>query len=105
MTLSILDLLLPQKDGMTVLRELRQEGNRAPVLILTARDAVADKVEGLNAGADDYLTKPFSFSELLARVRALLRRGKGELQVKMQVGDLVMDLTAHRVSRSGKPIQ
>ncbi len=101
----ILDLLLPQKDGMTVLRELRQEGNRAPVLILTARDAVADKVEGLNAGADDYLTKPFSFSELLARVRALLRRGKVEPQGELRVGDLIMDLVAHRVSRARKPLQ
>jgi heavy metal response regulator len=100
----ILDLLLPEKDGMTVLRELRQEGNRTPVLILTARDAVADKVAGLNAGADDYLTKPFSFTEVLARVRALLRRGKVEPQVELHVGDLVMDLVAHRASRAGKPL-
>ncbi len=71
----VLDLLLPKKDGMTVLRELREKGDPVPVLILTARDTVADKVTGLDAGADDYLTKPFSFLELLARVRALLRRG------------------------------
>lgn len=101
----VLDLLLPKKDGMMVLRELREKGSQVPVLILTARDAVADKVEGLNAGADDYLTKPFSFLELLARVRALLRRGKVEPQTKLQVGDLIMDLAAHRVSRAGKPLQ
>jgi len=75
------------------------------VLILTARDTVADKVTGLDAGADDYLTKPFSFLELLARVRALLRRGTVEPQVKLQMGDLVIDLTAHRASRAGKSLQ
>ena len=101
----VLDLLLPKKDGLTVLRELRTEGNQTPVLILTARDALTDKVAGFDAGADDYLTKPFSFIELLLRVRALLRRGKVEPQVKLQVGDLLMDLTAHRVSRAGKIVQ
>lgn len=101
----VLDLLLPKKDGMTVLRELRKKGSRVPVLILTARDAVSDKVAGLDAGADDYLTKPFAFLELLARMRALLRRGTVEPQVQLQVGDLVMDLAAHRVSRSGKTVQ
>ena len=101
----VLDLLLPKKDGMAVLRELREKGDPVPVLILTALDAVADKVAGLDAGADDYLTKPFSFLELLARVRALLRRGTVEPQVKLQVGDLVIDLTAHRASRAGKSLQ
>ncbi len=101
----VLDLLLPKKDGMTVLRELREKGDPVPVLILTALDAVADKVAGLDAGADDYLTKPFSFLELLARVRALLRRGTVEPQVKLQMGDLVIDLTAHRASRAGKSLQ
>ena len=101
----ILDLLLPKKEGMTVLQELRQKGSQVPVLILTARDAVTDKVAGFDAGADDYLTKPFSFLELLARVRALLRRGKVEPQAKLQMGDLVMDLTAHRASRAGKVLQ
>jgi len=101
----VLDLLLPKKDGMTVLRELREKGDPVPVLILTARDTVADKVTGLDAGADDYLTKPFSFLELLARVRALLRRGTVEPQVKLQMGDLVIDLTAHRASRAGKSLQ
>jgi len=101
----VLDLLLPKKDGMAVLRELREKGDPVPVLILTARDTVADKVAGLDAGADDYLTKPFSFLELLARVRALLRRGTVEPQVKLQVGDLVIDLTAHRASRAGKSLQ
>ena len=101
----VLDLLLPKKDGMAVLRELREKGDPVPVLILTALDAVADKVAGLDAGADDYLTKPFSFLELLARVRALLRRGTVEPQVKLQMGDLVIDLTAHRASRAGKSLQ
>ena len=101
----VLDLLLPKKDGMAVLRELREKGDPVPVLILTALDAVADKVAGLDAGADDYLTKPFSFLELLARVRALLRRGTVEPQVKLQVGDVVIDLTAHRASRAGKSLQ
>jgi DNA-binding response OmpR family regulator len=101
----VLDLLLPKKDGLTVLRELRERGDQVPVLILTARDALTDKVAGFDAGADDYLTKPFSFLELLLRVRALLRRGKVELQVKLQVGDLLMDLTAHHVSRAGKILQ
>ena len=101
----VLDLLLPKKDGMAVLRELREKGDPVPVLILTARDTVADKVTGLDAGADDYLTKPFSFLELLARVRALLRRGTVEPQVKLQMGDLVIDLTAHRASRAGKSLQ
>jgi len=101
----VLDLLLPRKDGLTVLRELREGGSQTSVLILTARDALADKIAGFDAGADDYLTKPFSFLELLMRVRALLRRGKVEPQVKLQVGDLSMDLTAHRASRAGKPLQ
>ncbi len=101
----VLDLLLPKKYGLTVLRELRERDDQVPVLILTARDALTDKVAGFDAGADDYLTKPFSFLELLLRVRALLRRGKVEPQVKLQVGDLVMDLTAHRASRAGKLLQ
>jgi two-component system, OmpR family, copper resistance phosphate regulon response regulator CusR len=101
----VLDLLLPKKDGLTILQELRAEGDQTPVLILTARDALSDKVAGFDAGADDYLTKPFSFLELLLRVRALLRRGKVEPQVKLQAGDLLMDLTARRVSRAGKTLQ
>jgi DNA-binding response OmpR family regulator len=101
----VLDLLLPKKDGLTVLQELRAGDNQTPVLILTARDALTDKVARFDAGADDYLTKPFSFLELLLRVRALLRRGKVEPQVKLQVRDLLMDLTARRVSRAGKTLQ
>jgi len=101
----VLDLLLPKKDGLTVLQELRAEGDETPVLILTARDALTDKVAGFDAGADDYLTKPFSFLELLLRVRALLRRGKVEPQVRLQVRDLLMDLTTRRVSRAGKALQ
>jgi two-component system, OmpR family, copper resistance phosphate regulon response regulator CusR len=101
----VLDLLLPKKDGLTVLHELRARGDRTPVLILTARDSLSDKVAGFDAGADDYLTKPFSFVELLVRARALLRRGKVEPQVKLQVADLMMDLTARRVNRGGKTLQ
>src|SRR5213594_1632125 len=103
--LIVLDVMLPRLDGVAVLRAARAARVTSPVLMLTARDTVADKVTGLDAGADDYLTKPFSFLELLARVRALLRRGTVEPQVKLQVGDLVIDLTAHRASRAGKSLQ
>jgi two-component system OmpR family response regulator len=87
----VLDVLLPGMDGFEVCRRLRDEGCWAPVLLLTARDAVEDRVRGLDAGADDYLTKPFSFSELTARIRALIRRGSGERPVTLQVGDLRLD--------------
>jgi len=87
----VLDVLLPGMDGFEVCRRLRDEGCWAPVLLLTARDAVEDRVRGLDAGADDYLTKPFSFSELTARIRALIRRGSGERPVILQVGDLRLD--------------
>lgn len=102
--LIILDLMLPVKDGMEVLRELRQQGNKIPVLILTARDSVDDKIEGLDTGADDYLTKPFAFGELSARIRALLRRGIEENNNVLQVGDLVIDTISHNVTRAGKSI-
>ncbi|MEI8337324.1 MAG: response regulator transcription factor [Actinomycetes bacterium] len=102
----ILDISMPRLDGLAVCRRLRQDGNDIPVLVLTARQQVADRVSGLDAGADDYLAKPFALEELLARVRALLRRRPadeipGEI---LRVGDLEMDLDAHRASRSGVPI-
>lgn len=103
--LVILDLMLPKKDGFQVLKEFRESGGDAPVLILTARDSVEDVVKGLDLGADDYLRKPFSFLELLARVRALLRRRKGEPQSVLRVGDLEVNLTDRRVFRGGKEIE
>jgi DNA-binding response OmpR family regulator len=102
--LLILDLLLPKRHGMSVLAELRQRHTDIPVLVLTAKDAVEDRVAGLNAGCDDYLTKPFQFAELLARVRALLRRGN-EKSVLLQVSDLVLDPITHRATRAGRLIE
>jgi two-component system, OmpR family, copper resistance phosphate regulon response regulator CusR len=100
--LLILDLMLPRHDGMEVLAALRKKNLSMPVLILTSRDTVRDRVRGLNAGADDYLVKPFAFSELLARIRALLRRGKRELGDRMRLADLEMDAAGRTVSRDGK---
>ena len=85
----ILDLMLPKMDGLEVLTRLRDKKVSTPILLLTAKDAVDDKVTGLNKGADDYLTKPFAFSELLARIRSLLRRGQVETQTELKVGDLM----------------
>lgn len=95
----ILDLMLPVKDGLAVVAEMRARGLETPVLMLTARDAVDDRVRGLDAGADDYLTKPFSLAELQARLRALLRRGKVGAQTELRAADLRMDLVAHRAFR------
>lgn len=103
--LIILDLMLPGLDGLSLCRKLRAEGNEARILVLTARDKVGDKVQGLNAGADDYLTKPFAFEELLARVRALLRKREAGPPTKLQVADLTMDLLAHKVLRAGREIE
>jgi DNA-binding response OmpR family regulator len=105
--LIILDLMLPSLDGMEVCRELRTEHVDTPVLILTARGAVEDRVAGLNAGADDYLIKPFAVDELLARVNALLRRrGRGiEATQSLSVGDLTLDLVRHEARRQGKTIE
>jgi heavy metal response regulator len=103
--LIILDLMLPGLDGLTLCRKLRAEGNEARILVLTARDKVGDKVQGLNAGADDYLTKPFAFEELLARARALLRKREAGAPTKLQVADLTMDLLAHKVLRAGREIE
>jgi DNA-binding response OmpR family regulator len=103
--LVILDWMLPGRDGIEILKTVRQKGIRTPVLILTAKDAVEDRVEGLDSGADDYLIKPFAFPELLARIRALLRRGREEKTLRLSVGDLEMDLVTRKVTRRGKEIQ
>jgi heavy metal response regulator len=100
----VLDLGLPRRDGLEVLRELRELGCRSPVLVLTARDAVEDRVRGLDGGADDYLVKPFAFAELLARLRALLRRGAPQSSV-LRVGDLVLDTAARTAKRAERPLE
>ena len=99
--LVVLDLMLPGRDGLDVLRTIRQRGLTVPVLVLTARDAVEDRVLGLDSGADDYLVKPFAFPELLARIRVLLRRGRGEARPRLALADLEMDLLARQVTRGG----
>jgi two-component system OmpR family response regulator len=101
----ILDVMLPDLGGFEVCRRLRDAGRWSPVLMLTARDAVPDRVSGLDAGADDYLTKPFSFVELLARLRALVRRGMPERPAALQVGDLTLDPATRRVNRGTAPIE
>jgi len=103
--LIILDLMLPKKNGLVVCRELRASGVATPVLMLTARDSVEDKVRGLDAGADDYLAKPFAFEELLARVRALLRRQSDNKSPVLSIADLELDPISRRVSRAGKAIR
>ena len=100
----VLDIGLPDLDGIQVLARLRASERWMPVLLLTARDAVDDRVLGLDSGADDYLTKPFAFSELLARIRALVRRGPRERSNVLQVGDLELDPAAHQVKRAGTPV-
>ena len=97
----VLDVMMPVRDGFTVCRELRRRGSTAPVLLLTARDTVDDKVEGLDAGADDYLAKPFEFEELLARLRALLRRGRDIRPAEIAVADLMVDTRGQTVRRGG----
>jgi two-component system, OmpR family, copper resistance phosphate regulon response regulator CusR len=103
--LLILDRMLPGRDGIDVLETLRRKGVLTPVLMLTARDTVDDRVTGLDAGADDYLVKPFAFPELLARVRALVRRGRGDDLLRLSVGDLVIDVPARTVARAGRPVE
>jgi two-component system copper resistance phosphate regulon response regulator CusR len=100
--LMILDVNLPGKDGWSILEEARREGVRAPVLFLSARDLVADRVKGLELGADDYLVKPFAFSELLARLNSLARRGQERRPDALKLGDLRVDLLAHSAHRAGK---
>ncbi len=103
--LIILDIILPVKDGITVCKELRSKKINVPVLILTSKDRVRDKVLGLNSGADDYLAKPFAFEELLARISALLRRNKTDKTGILKIADLEMDQLKHKVTRAGKEIQ
>ena len=103
--LIILDLMLPKINGLDILSRLRAKKIETPILLLTAKDSVEDKVEGLNQGADDYLTKPFAFSELLARIRVLLRRGKTETKTTLEIADLTLDLVSHKVSRGNEEIE
>lgn len=100
----LLDVMLPKKDGYTLLQELRGQGNDTPVLFLTARDSVADRVTGLDLGGDDYLVKPFAFEELLARVRAMTRKRVGQRTNRFSVGDLVLDTERRQVTRGGREI-
>ena len=100
----VLDVTLPRRSGLSVAQELRAKGSRVPILMLTARDAVRDRVAGLDAGADDYLTKPFELDELFARLRALMRRMPEMLPSEMRIGDLVIDTRSQTVSRGGRHI-
>ncbi len=102
--LLVLDIMLPKMDGLEVLSHIRKKNNSIPVILLTAKDMVEDKVKGLDMGADDYVTKPFAFDELLARIRALLRRGKAEESLRLVIDDLVLDPVTHKVTRQGKEI-
>jgi DNA-binding response OmpR family regulator len=103
--LVILDVTMPVLDGPGMLAKMRERGDKTPVLMLTGRIAVNDRVDGLNTGADDYLTKPFSLAEFLARVRTLLRRVNRPLQASLQAGDLVLDRTSHRVTADGQDVE
>ena len=100
----ILDVMLPSRDGVSVCATLREEGHWAPVLMLTARDGVEDRIRGLDAGADDYLVKPFAFGELLARLRAVTRRAPSERPAVLKVADVELDPAAHEVTRAGHPV-
>jgi two-component system copper resistance phosphate regulon response regulator CusR len=103
--LLILDIMLPGRDGWSVLSEVRRAGNQVPVILLTARDAVPDRVRGLELGADDYIVKPFAFSELLARVRTILRRGPARRPDTVRVADLELDLLSLRATRGGRRLE
>jgi len=102
--LVILDRMLPGRDGLEILSALRRKGLLTPVLVLTARDGIEDRVAGLDAGADDYLVKPFAFAELLARVRALVRRSRGDQLLRLNVGDLTLDVSTRSVTRAARRI-
>src|SRR3954454_8542800 len=101
----VLDVMLPVRDGLDVCRRLRERGCWAPVLMLTARGQIADRIGGLDAGADDYLVKPFDFGEFLARLRALIRRVPEPRPAELRVGDLVVDPSTHAVTRAGRPVE
>ncbi len=103
--LILLDLMLPGRDGLQILRTLRARGDKTPVLILTARDTLDDRVRGLDGGADDYLVKPFAFEEVLARIRALLRRGRVTEPLRLRVGDLELDIVTRKVTRGGRFVE
>jgi DNA-binding response OmpR family regulator len=101
----LLDLTLPGRDGIEILKAMRERGLKTPVLVLTARDTVQDRIIGLDSGADDYLIKPFAFAELLARIRALVRRGRVTETPRLAAGDLDVELITRKVTRSGQPIE
>jgi DNA-binding response OmpR family regulator len=103
--LIILDVMLPGRDGLQILASIRKNGIATPVLLLTARDTLEDRVAGLNTGADDYVVKPFAFAELLARTRALLRRGRPSNALRLSAGDLDMDLITRKVTRGGRTVE
>jgi heavy metal response regulator len=103
--LVVLDLMIPKIHGWEVLKRIRTKKNNVPILVLTARDSIEDKVKGLDSGCDDYLTKPFAFAELLARIRALLRREKAEKEPILRIADLTLSLVTHKVARQGKEIE
>src|SRR6266478_2043165 len=101
----VLDVMIPGRDGFSVCRELRAAGSVVPIIMLTARDTVQDRITGLDSGADDYLTKPFAVAELLARLRAVLRRGHVVRPATIQIADLLLDTRARQATRSGRPLQ
>jgi len=101
----VLDLMIPKIDGLGVLKKIRERKDNVPILVLTAKDSVEDTVKGLDAGCDDYLTKPFAFAELLARIRALLRRDKKEKESVLRIADLTLSIVTHKVMRQGKEIE
>ena len=103
--LIILDIMLPKKDGLRVCADIRRRGNTTPILLLTAKDSYEDRVQGLDSGADDYLVKPFHMGELMARVRALLRRDSPAKSTRLNVADLVLDTSSHRVMRGDAPVE
>lgn len=103
--LAVLDIMMPKLDGIAVLKHYRSRGGKTPALFLTARDGIDDRVQGLDSGADDYIVKPFSFDELLARIRAVVRRSAARADNVLTEADLVLDLSSHRVTRSGREIE